>query len=182
MKHSPISLTKLSEVNYINIKLVTIDGSTQKSGIALFVDGTYRLHTLLDYSKDKNIDSRFKSMSKGLWDFLDTYNPDILYMEETYMAKNPQTTKFLTRLQGVVYAWCIIHDCEFNTILPSQWRKQLGLSQHKGVKRKELKELAVKYILENYVLEVTDDEADAICIADAVIKMYANLGGKGNEN
>lgn len=127
------------------------------------------------------MDSRFKSMAKGLWDFLDTHKPCIVYIEETYTARNPQTTKFLTRLQGVVYAWCMNNNCDFNTILPSQWRKNLNIKQSK-MKREQLKEQSVKYILDNYNLEVTDDEADAICIADAVIKMYVNLGGKGNEN
>lgn len=158
----------------IDVKLITIDGSTQKSGIAYFCNGKYKAHHLLDYSKDKNIDSRFQDMSHGLWDLLDKYNPNIVYMEETYTSVNPQTTKVLTRLQGVVYAWCMNHGCEYNTIRPTQWRKQLGFSQGKNVKREQLKGQSVKYILDNYKLNVGDDEADAICIADAVLKLYAN--------
>lgn len=111
-------------------------------------------------------------MSKAIWKFLDTYKPDILYIEETYSAKNAQTTKILTRLQGVVYSWCMNNDCEFNTILPSKWRKYLNFTQSSGIKREQLKEQSIKYVLENYGLNVTDDEADAICIADAVVKMF----------
>lgn len=118
------------------------------------------------------MESRFKSMSKAIWKFLDTYKPDILYIEETYSAKNAQTTKILTRLQGVVYSWCMNNDCEFNTILPSKWRKYLNFIQSSGIKREQLKEQSIKYVLEHYNLNVTDDEADAICIADAVVKMF----------
>ena len=157
----------------MGIKLVTIDGSTQKTGIAYFCNGKYVEHVLLDFSKDKNMENRFESMSKEIWKKLDDYIPNIIYIEETYMANNPQTSKILTRLQGVVYAWCINNACEFNTIRPTQWRKQLNFQQGKNVKREQLKIQSIEYIKNNYGLEVTDDEADAICIADAVVKMYS---------
>ena len=156
----------------MEVKLLTIDGSTQKTGIAYFCNGKYVEHILLDYSKDKNMENRFESMSKEIWKILDGYRPNIIYIEETYMANNPQTSKILTRLQGVVYAWCINNACEFNTIRPTSWRKQLNFQQGKNVKREQLKKQSLQYVLDNYGLEVTDDESDAICIADAVIKMY----------
>ena len=161
----------------IDIRLVTIDGSTQKTGIAYFCNGKYVEHILLDYSKDKNMESRFESMSKAIWGKLNEYRPNIIYIEETYMANNPQTTKILTRLQGVVYAWCICleHKCEFNTIKPTQWRKILNFNQSKNIKRNELKEQSIRFVLDNYGLEVTDDESDAICIGDAVLKKYGEI-------
>ena len=155
-------------------RLVTIDGSTQKSGVAYFCNGKYVEHCLLDFSKNKNMENRFESMSKEIWKRLDKYRPNIIYIEETYMANNPQTSKILTRLQGVVYAWCLNNDCEFNTIRPTQWRKLLNFQQGKNVKREQLKNQSLQYVLENYRLEVTDDESDAICIADAVIKMFGD--------
>ncbi len=155
-----------------DIKLVSIDGSTQKTGIAYFCNGKYVEHILLDFSKDKNMENRFESMSKEIWKKLDDYRPNIIYIEETYMANNPQTSKILTRLQGVIYAWCINNACEFNTIRPTSWRKQLNFQQGKNVKREQLKKQSLQYVLDNYGLEVTDDESDAICIADAVIKMF----------
>ena len=156
----------------MEVKLLTIDGSTQKTGIAYFCNGKYIEHILLDYSKDKNMEHRFESMSKGIWKFLDKYRPNIIYIEETYMANNPQTSKILTRLQGVVYAWCMNNGCEFNTIRPTSWRRQLKFQQGKNVKREQLKKQSLQYVLDNYGLEVTDDESDAICIADAVVKMF----------
>ena len=156
----------------MDIKLVTIDGSTMKTGLAYFCNGKYKEHCLLDYSKNKNMENRFESMSKSIWNMLDKYRPNIIYIEETYMANNAQTMKILTRLQGVVYAWCFNNKCEFNTIKPTQWRKQLGFNQGKNIKREKLKEQSVEYVSDNYGIEVTDDESDAICIADAIIKLY----------
>ena len=100
-----------SEKENLDIKLVSIDGSTQKSGIAYFCNGKYIEHVLLDFSKNKNMENRFESMSKEIWKTLDVYRPNIIYIEETYMANNPQTSKILTRLQGVVYAWCFNNNC-----------------------------------------------------------------------
>ena len=156
----------------MSVILTSIDGSTQKTALTLYVDGEYKTHKLLNFSKNKVMESRFSDMSKAIWDVLDEYKPNILYIEETYSARNAQTTKILTRLQGVVYAWCMNNDCEFNVILAKQWRKYLDFNQSNKVKREQLKEQSIKYVLENYNLKVTDDEADAICIADAVVKMF----------
>ena len=117
---------------------------------------------LLDYSKNKDMENRFESMSKGIWDILNTYRPNIIYIEETYMSNNAQTMKILTRLQGVVYAWCMNNGCEFNAIRPTSWRRQLKFQQGKNVKREQLKKQSLQYVLDNYGLEVTDDESDAI--------------------
>lgn len=156
----------------MSAKVLAIDSSTNKSGIAYFCNGKYKAHHLLDCSKDKNMDSRFEAMSQKLWGILEIYRPNIIYIEETAVLRNAQTQRFLTRLQGVVYAWCINHGCEFNTIRPASWRSAIGMKQGRAVKREQLKEQSVKYVSDNYGLNVGDDEADAICIGDAVMKMY----------
>lgn len=66
------------------------------------------------------------------------------------------------------------HGCEFNTIRPTSWRSAIGMVQGRNVKRNQLKEQSVKYVLDNYNLNVGDDEADAICIGDAVMKIYGD--------
>ena len=116
------------------------------------------------------------AMAKGIWETLNTFFPDVVFIEETYMAQNAQTTKILTKLQGVVYAWCLVNNAKFYTIRPTQWRKALGFVQNKNVKRKELKQQSIDYVGKNYRLKVTDDEADAICIADAAIKILKEKG------
>lgn len=119
------------------------------------------------------MDSRFEEMSHELWTILEIYKPNIVYIEETVVLRNAQTQRFLTRLQGVIYAWCMNHGCEFNTIRPTSWRKQLSFLQGKNIKRDQLKEQSVKYVFENYGLEVGDDVADAICIGNAAIKIFS---------
>lgn len=159
----------------MNTKLLCLDSSSNKTGIAYFLNGKYKEHCLLDCSKQKNMDIRFEDMSRELWIALNKYKPDIVYIEETVVLRNAQTQRFLTRLQGVVYAWCINNDCEFNTIRPTSWRAATGMKQGRNVKRNQLKEQSVKYVLDKYGLNVTDDESDAICIGDAVLKMFGDV-------
>ena len=161
-------------MNYI--KLISIDCSTKKTGIAFFYNGIYDSHSLLNYSKYKDTDERQAAMAKGILEMLNTFSPNAVFIEETYMAQNAQTTKLLTRLQGVVYGWCLVNNAKFYTIRPTQWRKALGFVQNKNVKRKELKQQSIDYVEKKYRLKVTDDEADAICIADAAIKILKEKG------
>lgn len=155
-------------------KLIAIDGSTKKTGIAYFMCDKLICCDLLDFSKDKEMDSRFNIMSMGLWEILNKYKPDVIYMEETYTARNPQTTKFLTRLQGIVYSWCMNNNCEFHTIVPTQWRKIVKFTQSKNIKRDQLKKQSVDYVWEHYKIQVGDDQADAVCIGDAAIEIMKN--------
>lgn len=159
----------------MDTRLVTIDSSSKKSGLAYFENGIYKEHCLIDCSKEKEMETRFEEMSKRLWLTLYKYKPDIVYIEETVVLRNAQTQRFLTRLQGVVYAWCINNDCEFNTIRPTSWRAAIGMKQGRNVTRNQLKEQSVKYVLDKYGLNVTDDESDAICIGEAVLKMFGDV-------
>ena len=159
----------------MDTRLVTIDSSSKKSGLAYFENGIYKEHCLIDCSKEKDMETRFEEMSKRLWLTLYKYKPDIVYIEETVVLRNAQTQRFLTRLQGVVYAWCMNHNCEFNTIRPTSWRAAIGIKQNKNIKREQLKEQAIQYISAKYGVNVTDDEAESICVGDAVLKMYGNV-------
>lgn len=154
------------------IKLLTIDSSTNKSGFGYYENGEFKDYGLLDFSCDKNINSRYKSMSLALWNILEKYKPDIVYIEEMVVVKNAHTQRFLTRLQGAVCMWCSLNDCEFNTIRPTEWRKQLNFAQGKNVKRDQLKQQSIQYVNNKYGLDVNDDIADALCIGSAVLKIF----------
>ena len=86
------------------------------------------------------------------------------------MHNNAQTMKILTRLQGEVYAWWINNKWKFNTITPKAWRKLLDFNQGKDVKREQAKTQSIEYVMEHYNMNVTDDEADSICISAAICK------------
>ena len=152
-------------------RMVSIDSSTNKTAYAVYEGGSLTGHGLLDISDEHNMDNRFSKMSRKIMEILSKYDPDIVYIEETVVIRNAQTQRFLTRLQGVVYAWTILNNCDFNTIRPTQWRKLVGIDQTKK-KREVLKAEAIELVKTLFELECNDDEAEAILIGLAAIRMY----------
>lgn len=155
-------------------RLLSIDSSTTQTGIAIFDNGVFKGYELLDCSNDKNMDSRFKLMAQTLLEILNQYSPNAIYVEETVVVRNAKTQRFLTRLQGVLYGWCVMRECDFNTIRPSEWRKPLKFNQGKNIKREMLKQQSIDYVKEHYGLNVDDNIADAICIGEAIFKIFDN--------
>ena len=152
--------------------MLAIDSSTKSSGVSVWKNGTLDEYKLLDCSDNKNMDSRFKSMSIKLLEELKYYSPAIVYIEETVVGRNMQVQRFLTRLQGVVYAYCILHDCEFNSIRPTEWRHLIGIEQGKK-KRDELKQLAIDFVSKEFgITDVNDDVAESICIGQAAVNLF----------
>ena len=98
---------------------------------------------------------------------LKAINPDAVFVEAQWMSRNPDTMKKLAYIVGAIMHICIELNSGFNSTLPSQWRKELGI---KGKNRQEDKELAVQYVKEHYGKEVNDDEAEGICIGEYGVK------------
>lgn len=152
-----------------NKRLISIDSSTKKSAYAIFDNDIYIRSELINLEKIRNMDERFMQMSLQLVNTLIRYQPEVVYIEETVVPRNVQTQRFLTRLQGVVYGYCITNHCQFHTIRPTEWRKIVGIKQGKK-KRDELKEEAVKLVKELFGISVNDDQAEAILIGLAATK------------
>lgn len=165
-----------------NKRLISIDSSTKKSAYAIFDNGTYIQSELINLEKIRNMDERFMQMSLQLINILIKYQPEVVYIEDTVVPRNVQTQRFLTRLQGVVYAYCVMNGCEFYTIRPTVWRKLVGIKQGKK-KRDELKEAAINLVMDKFGMQVNDDEAEAVLIGIAAIKQRKEQGkGKKYEN
>jgi len=156
-------------------RMITIDASTTATGMAIFDNGIYNNVTFFELdSKKLNMDERFPLMTKWIYDTLEKYKPYIIYIEEAVVTRNAREQRFLARLQGVIYAYCLKNDCEFNTIVPTEWRKYSGIEQG-GKKRPELKAAAIELVKTKYGLMVSEDEAEAILIGYAVIKKFEEL-------
>jgi len=152
-------------------RMISMDTSTKKSAVAVFDNGTYISSQTIDLAKEKDMECRFSHMSAELWKILAESKPDIIYIEDTAVTKNAQTQRFLTRLQGVIYAYAMLHNCEFNTIRPTEWRKLVGIEQGRK-KREALKQEAIEKIKTTMNLQVGDDEAEAILIGAAAIRRF----------
>ncbi len=161
--------------------LISIDGSTTNTGIAIFNIDT---EELVNYShikpendkkfdKKTNMDNRIKMMIKDITTILNKYNPRDIAMEDTYGAKDMYAYKKLCHLQGLLLSYSITNNISMEFYTPLFWRKKIGIpitKDKKRLKRNDFKTLAVEIVREKYNIDVTEDEAEAICIGLARIK------------
>lgn len=149
-------------------KVLSMDQSTRVSGYCLFEDGEYVCSGVVDMSKSKlDTPERSFEMAKSLWKIIKKYKPEYLILEETSQQSNAQVLIILSRLQGMIIGYAEAHGVKVHILLPSQWRKELGFSQGKNVKRAELKKQSIDYVKNHYGFEKSEDESEAIAINDA---------------
>lgn len=147
------------------MKIIGIDASSNKTGIAIFRDGEYVEHTLIDLHKIKDPDIRIPKMMVEICKYIKTHKPDKIIMEKSMMKNNIDTVQKLSQIAGAVMLYAATKNIEFKFSYPSEWRKITGLSQSSQIKREVLKEEAVQAVKQEYGMEITDDEAEAILIA-----------------
>lgn len=147
------------------MKVVGIDMSSQKTGISLLVDGKYVDHVLIDLHKIKDTDERIRKMMKAIKTQLNEYKPDMIVMEECLMTNNIKTVKILSYIAGTIISWVDENNVIFKFLLPTAWRKRVGIIQGPKTKREVLKQEAMDMVKNKFKIEVTDDEAEAILIA-----------------
>ena len=147
-----------------------IDGSTNKTGIAIFEEGKYVAHALIDCHKITDSDVRIPKMMHDIGIYLDKYDVDKIIMEKSIFKNNIDTVQKLSNIAGAVMFYAMERGIEFEFSLPSQWRKKIGLQQGK-TKREELKAEAILAVEQEYGLKVSDDEAEAILLARSGFKL-----------
>lgn len=145
------------------MRILGIDGATKNTGIALLDMNILSYNHLICIS-GSSAQSRLNPMVLSIIGEIVAQKPDVVYYEDNYTRNNPKTAKQLAEIMGGVRAYCAYNAIEFHAIMPSAWRKLLGF---KAKKRAELKEEAIHYVNQKYVISVGDDVADAICIATA---------------
>lgn len=155
------------------MKVVSFDQSTRCSGWAYFEDGKYVESGIIDMHKSKlETEERSFAMAKEIWQIINKYKPQHLVLEGVQQQSNPSTMIILARLAGMIIGYAEAHNIETHILLPSQWRKQLGYSQGAKVKRQELKQQSINYIKENFGLDLSEDECEAIAEGIAAHKIY----------
>lgn len=141
-----------------------IDASTNKTGIAIFEDGKYETHVLIDLHKERNAGVRLPKMMMAICDYLDEHKVDKVIMEESILKNNIATVKMLSNIAGAIMYYTAVKGIEFELVLPSVWRKRIGLTQGK-MTREMLKAEAILAMKQEYGMELTDDEAESCLMA-----------------
>lgn len=142
-------------------KIMAIDQSTSKSGYAIFSNNQLGEWGIIRPSK-KIDENNMKSVFIRIIEKIEIENPDIVLIEDVYMKKgktfNVQTHKTLANLQGMLIAYFMLNQIEYQIIHPQTWKnKVVG-------KKKISKEETQSFLNKKYSITFKEDEADAICI------------------
>lgn len=152
------------------MKILAFDQATKVTGYAVIEDGQLMHHGVLSVNASLDITTRMYGMTRMIFNLIREEDPDTVYFEGVESVRNERTMLYLANLQGMcLYA---AHEAGYavNTIDVTAWRHTLGFAVGRGVKRADNKAEAVRFVFDAYGVECGDDEAEAICIANAAYK------------
>lgn len=158
----------------MSCKLISMDTSSNSTGVAIFTDGTFSRHFLIDLKKIKNTDDRIKEMVKQIYEIIDNENPDIIVTEMTVVTRNAQAQRNLTMILGAIYGKCIDKNIWYHSYRPTEWRSLIDTTKKpNGRKREDYKKWSLDVVEEMYGVQCpTDDLSDAILLGQAYINKF----------
>lgn len=155
-----------------NPLLLALDLSTKSSGWAL---KDLQTQELIDYgcitSTNKDSTIRILEMRSALKGILSAHPSIQKVIAEEVRVENTNnlTQKLLTYTQFALIECIYVTNpnIKYDFIYPNSWRSKIGIHTGRGIKREELKRADIKYVKDKYGIDVNDDIADAIGIADS---------------
>ena len=150
-----------------------IDSSTTSTGWGVIDTKFENELRLVDYGsikppKVETID-RIIYISRELKRILQDFKPELIVIEEMNVTRNMKTIRALSGLLTEIEVMLRNRQALYVKMTPSEWRKKVGIKCKND--REMLKKASIEYVRANYKENVSDDEADAICIAEAGSKV-----------
>ena len=147
------------------MKVLALDQASITTGFAIFENGK-----LVDYGKftfeDSDIAVRLVKIRNKVIDLIDKNNIDKVVFEEIQLqnnvVNNVKTFKVLAEVFGVVYELLSERKIKNTAVLPIKWKAHFKIA---GKGRAQEKKMAQSYVMNNYNIACTEDEADSLCIA-----------------
>lgn len=153
--------------------ILGIDSSTTSTGWAVIDTKFDNELRLIDYGviKPKQVETidRIINISNELKEVLRNFRPEFVVIEEMNVTRNMKTIRALSGLITTIEVMLRNRQALYVKMTPSEWRKKIGIKCKNN--RETLKKASVDYVFEKYNENVSDDEADAICIAEAGSKV-----------
>lgn len=157
--------------------ILSLDQSSNLTGYSVYKNEeflSYGILSLKDITSKSHgelyYDEKVENVKQFLIRCIDYFKPDIVVIEDIQRQSNVRTFKDLAYLHGVLKNYLYENNIPFVSISPSAWRGELKI---KGRKRVDVKKNTQSYVKDNFGIEVTEDEADAICIGIATSKMLS---------
>ena len=159
----------------MNCKLISFDTSSNSTGVAIFVDGIFSRHFLIDLKNIKNTDERITEMVKQIYKIIVDEKPDIVVTEMTVVTRNAQAQRNLTMILGSIYGKCVDCNIWYHSFRPTEWRSLIDTAKKpNGRKREDYKKWSLELVRDFYNLDCSsDDVSDAILIGRAYVNKFS---------
>ena len=161
-----LALAALVQQVLILANILALDQASKITGYAIFKNGVYLKHGTIE-SNHSDLGIRLQYLRDELMLLINNYNIDEVIFEDIQLqdniGNNVATFKTLAEVMGVIIVTLTDLNVSYTSVLSSEWRKRLSLGTG-GNTRKVQKQKAQIYIKNKYGLNVSEDEADALCI------------------
>lgn len=152
-------------------RVLALDQSTHVTGWSIYENNKlikYGLYSV-DYESEAN---RINCVKEWLRNMINMWQIDYVWLEDIQLQDKKETEEYnenigvttykvLARLQGVLINLLYTANIPYNIVHVSTWRKYCNI---KGRSRADKKKNAQLQVLEWYGINVSLDEAEAICI------------------
>ena len=153
------------------MRIISLDQSSLRTGIAVFENSNLIYHGVIDLHKEKESSSRVKNMCKQIRQLVEEYYPDCIVAEDVNLRNGSvRTVIMLARLSGNIQEMAFEADIPIIFYSPSTWRKIAGIKMGRDIKREQLKQEAIDMVYKSYGFKCGDDEAEAIIEGLAYLK------------
>lgn len=183
---NPLKDLKLAPIEKNGAKrILALDQATKITGWSLWDDETLVQYGLFRTKAKTSVD-RLSEIHQWLNQLVGIYKPDLVLLEDIqYQEKVEGKTVFngnavngvtvyktLAELLGVLQVSLREQGVDFEVVSSSVWRKEIGI---KGKMRSEKKQSAQKQVKEWFNIDVSEDEADAICIGQYAVRKHKTV-------
>lgn len=149
---------------------IALDQSSQTTGYAIFNNGELIKHGAVTFSGE--MDRRLLKLRNWVKEMLNQYPGAEIAIEDIQLQNlrgdiGVTTYKKLAWVQGALISLFAELKVPYQVVAPATWRNLCGI---KGTARDIQKKGAQKRVSAIYSIIATEDEADAICLGDAVIQ------------
>ena len=154
-------------------KLLALDQSSCITGWAVFVDDKLEAHGKFEYSSSVPIEDRLYQLRSQVRDLVSRFEITEVVLEDIQLqnnvVNNVQTFKTLAEVFGVLSELFVELKIPQSAVLASSWKSALDI---KGRDRAAQKRNAQQWVVDTYGIKPTQNECDAICIGNYVIKKH----------
>lgn len=170
------------------MRVIGIDQSTTKNGIALFINGKLKDYALIEAKASKKVEATVVTQLPHLYEIkmteeaygttllriseitdlfekiFKTWKPDVVYFEEIFENNNPKGFRSLSRLQGFIAHLCHQLGIRYVIVEENKWINSIA-TYGRDIKRPERKMDINKKMNDCYGLDIKSyDVTDAIAI------------------